>query len=456
MPMALVLSVVLGALAVAIATFATQGLRYSRIIEARADRLAAADGGMRWAIEGARLNKQALCMTNAGSGGGYITTFPPQINGAITTITCQRIATPPADVQGWAIVVTGQGVPAGTGLHTSGGNGLIKSFGGPVFVYSPSGVDLGAPVELKDGDLWYTASTCPIPEPVLNIAQLTFSPSFLRGTLCTTFTWQQLFLAPVLPAVPPLLNPAPITLPTGCTVFLPGKYTVAPTLGTENYFASGNYYFENIGRWAIGATVIAGYSDGSMGDAQFLTANKCTNAQNNAAVVAAVANNGPGSTFYLGGNSRIYVDNQGGLEIMRRKQDRGPVSIQAIETTAGGYVRSTVDYASGLNILETKSGNTNDMVIHGLVWAPRASASLGNVTNTANGQLLGGIVSAYLDVQASASVSAFNIRIETNPTFGKVLLIATATKDGHSTKIRVVADVQPDNNFVAVNSWRVE
>ena len=46
---------------------------------------------------------------------------------------------------------------------------------------------------------------------------------------------------------------------------------------------------------------------------------------------------------------------------------------------ASGYIASTL----GLQrlVLETKSGSNNDVAIHGLVWAPYAATSLGNITN---------------------------------------------------------------------------
>ena len=46
----LVITVVIFGVVMAAASFATVGLRYGRVVESRADRLAAADGGMRYAV----------------------------------------------------------------------------------------------------------------------------------------------------------------------------------------------------------------------------------------------------------------------------------------------------------------------------------------------------------------------------------------------------------------------
>ena len=81
---------------------------------------------------------------------------------------------------------------------------------------------------------------------------------------------------------------------------------------------------------------------------------------------------------------------------------------------------------------------------------------LGNVTNKANGQFLGGVVGAFVEVQASASVNALNIRVETSPVKAKWLLTSKSTKNGHTTTISAVVDYQPDSGFLAINSWRVQ
>jgi hypothetical protein len=46
LPLVLVIAVVLSAVAIGLAKYATSGLRYADVVEQRADRLAAADGAM--------------------------------------------------------------------------------------------------------------------------------------------------------------------------------------------------------------------------------------------------------------------------------------------------------------------------------------------------------------------------------------------------------------------------
>lgn len=450
LPIAMLVAILLATVTTAIAGYASAGLRYARVVQDRADRLSAADGGMQYVIEKLKL-RQTLC-TTAVAQNGLTTIVPPSLNGATIAVTCDRVGTLISDIQSWALVVTGQGIPVGNPIFaTQGGNGLTKSFGGPVFMADPTRLNLTAPAEIKDGDLWYTGSACPTPAPPPPvIPNLTFTPSFLRGPLCTLKRWDEVFRTPALPPMPTTANPAPVTMPSGCRVFFPGKYTTAPVFGAENYFVAGDYYFEDV-YLDITGTVIAGFADGTNGDTQFLTANSCSSA------AATYPGTGSGATFVLGGTSKIYIDNKGGLEIMRRRQGTNVVGVEGVDssTATGGYKASTIDYASGANIYESKSGNNQDVAIHGLWWTPRGRVVLGNVTNTANGQFLGGLVGAYVEVQASASVSALNIRVETSPAKGKWLLISTATKNGYTTTIRAVIEYQPDTAFLAINSWRV-
>ena len=450
LPIAMLLAILLATVSSAIAVYASAGLRYARVVQDRADRLSAADGGMQYVIEKLKL-RQTLCAT-AVAQNGLTTIVPPSLNGATIAVTCDRIGTLISDIQSWALVVTGQGVPNGQPIfQTQGGNGLTKSFGGPVFMTDPTRLNVAAAAEIKDGDLWYTGSACPTPAPPPPaIPNLTFTPSFLRGPLCTLKRWDEVFRTPALPPMPTTVNPAPVTMASGCKVFFPGKYTIAPTFSNQNYFVAGDYYFEDVYLDVTG-TVVAGFADGTNGDAQFLTADTCS------AAATTYPGTGSGATFVLGGSSRIYIDNKGGLEVMRRRQGTNVVGVEAVDssTATGGYKESSVDYASGQNIYESKAGNNQDVAVHGLWWTPRGRVVLGNITNTANGQFLGGLVGAYVEVQASASVNALNIRVETSPAKGKWLLTSTATKNGNTTTIRAVVEYQPDTAFLAISSWRV-
>lgn len=457
LPLVIVGTFIISTMVIAVTTYVTADLRYARVVEERADRLAAADGGLRFGVEKLR-NFQTLCATAAGTGGGVTTVFPPVINGATTAVTCRRIGEAISDVQGWGVVVTGSGVPAGQSIFSTSGAGQsdnIKTFSGPVYIADPTRMDLQSLMTLKDGDLWFSASDCDnAPNiDVINAGRLLFEPSFFRGPLCTEKTWSGgLFTAPTgsTPPVSPV-NP-PYVDTTSCRVFKPGKYT-SLNLAQNNYFNAGLYYFENTSMILQGQTVIAGFPDGA-GDSPKLVNTNCSVEQAFDKQTVQAAGGKGGATFYMGGNSRIEVRSNAGFEIFRRKVNETYLSIFALGSSGTDYIASTADWNTWF--LETKSGSNNDVAIHGLMWAPRAGTSLGNITNAANGQLLGGIVVARLDTQASASASGFLVGIESNPVWARLLLTSTSTLNGRNAVIRAVVQFRPDTGDLAVNSWRVQ
>jgi hypothetical protein len=462
----LVTTVVFTMIVIAVANLVTTGLRYGHVVEDRADRLAAADGGLRYGIERLR-NMGDLCTTAAGSGGGFTKIFPPEINDSDTEVTCRRVGNPLSDIQGWGAVITGANVPAGQDLFmTRGGGGSstsnVKTFRGPVYVADPTRLDFQARLIVEDGDLWYSQGSCEGTLPTIdemNTGYLEFDPSFLRGPACSDLAWDELFSPPTktIPSAQALAAPLPyddVIFP-GCRVFYPGKYTTVPELSDTNYFVSGDYYFENVTFELAHSTAVFGFPSGS-GDSAKVDALECE-----AAMTYDQNTSGErgGATIWLGGSSHFIVDTGGELEIFRRQQNETYMSVYALTANGAGFVPSLYSYRVSTSIdwiLETKSGNTNDIAIHGLFWAPYAKMSLGNVTNASVGQLIGGLAIAQLDAQASNSASAFSIGIEGNPVETNYLLQSKATKDGQSTTIRAVVQFRPDTRQLAINSWRVQ
>jgi len=454
LPMVMVMTVVLSAMVVGLATYVTSGLRYSRVVEERADRLAAADGGLRYGVERLQLQAYAGCFTSLGNA-GYKIPFPAVVNGSTVEVTCRKAGTGFGDVQGWAVIVTGENVPTNQPILLSqGGAGRQKLLGGPVYVSRTRGAafDLKAPVEIEDGDLWYSDTTAKCEsveaDPPGKPDNMSFKP-ILRGMLCLDRPWDVLFTAPIV-SIPTTAAPLPVLDASGCTVFSPGKYISHPPLGAANYFKSGEYYFEDV-PLVIDRTVVAGWADKpNLGDVQFVQNPKCDNA-----VYAdrTTPLSKPGATWYLGGTSSIYID-KGKLEILRRRQGTSVVSLQALDANGSGFKRSSLGWNA--DILSTKSGSpSQDMILHGLAWAPRATLTFGNVTNVADGQLLGGAAFARIDLQSSASASNFVIRVESGPIPVTVVLDAKATQGSSSTTMRAVVQINDTGTEQAINSWRV-
>ena len=457
LPLVLVMSVVVSLVVVTLAGYVSTNLRYGQVVEERADRLAAADGGLRYAVERLQNSAYAGCLTNLGDT-GYTIDFPVYVNGSEIDVTCRKGSSSIGDIKAWALIITGELSPTDpeTWMVRSQG-GTSKLLGGPVWVTDPSTDvnDLSSPVEVEDGDIWFYRPDCDNPNLTIDPAELSFTPEF-RGTICVEKPWHQLFDTPRIGGLPwptdtALTNQPPTIDADGCTVFAPGRYTVAPPLGTNTYFRSGNYYFENVLINITNSTVTAGWADfDGNGDQQFIPNYACVDAM----ATDAGSGSTPGATFYMGGSSRIRIDTNGTFEILRRRQGADFVSIHALSGVhpSGKWFQSTI--GSTQNIIETTSGLNSDLALHGLVWAPYSGLEFGNVTNVANGQILGGAALAKVVLQASASSSNFLIRVESSPADYQLRLSATATKNGLSTTMTAIVEVD-DQGTTAVNSLRV-
>lgn len=451
LPMVLVMAVILSAVIAAVASYVASGLSYAGVVEDRADRLAAADGGLRYGLERLGDSQYAKCLSKLGDSGTSID-MPTQINGADVTVTCFERDGGLSRIKAWAIIVTGAYTgPAGDNwvLKTQGGTGDVKLLGGPVWVNDFDRLDVGSTMQVKDGDIWFYEPNCDsysLSVPSL----LSFEPAY-RGPICVDRPWHEVFEAPSQPSNAvlnsyPLNPPADTSTHPGCTVLEPGKYTSMPALGNNAYFKSGDYWFHNVPLTVTNSTVTAGWADfDQWGDEQFIENVPCEHAIDDDKASGSAS----GATFYFGGSTRLWVDTQASFEILRRLQPDGNlVSIQAL---AGPHA-SNIGWSG--SILGTKSGNTTDLAIHGLAWAPLSTMEFGNVTNSANGQLLGGGAFARILLQASASANAFVIRVETSPIAFDLKIVAEAVKNGQTTTMSAIVQVDDRLNS-AVNSVRV-
>lgn len=466
LPLVLVASVVLSMVVVAVAGYVTTGLRYGNVVEQRADRLAAADGGMRYAVERLRLGASRICATN---GGDFID--PPDINGAEVMVRCGQVGVGFDNTNGYALILTGEEIPTWCTdesvcflLHSQSGVSTAKLVGGPVYMahMRDQALYTQAPVEFRYSQLLYTDSDCSTSAPDLpdgsGTEQAATFDSDSLGLACTERPWSAdahptrgLFSEPnhVVPVPTGPVNPAPTVDGNGCTVWEPGVYTIAPSLGSHNYFKSGNYVFDGVtldvtaAKVTAGRAVVVSGSTPTPGDTQFIPNTTCNTARN---VDPGTGVTTAGATFYLRNGARIEIGTQGTLEIMRRKQGKSYVSIHVLD----GSLTWNDD------VIWQGPGTNKDMVIHGLIWAPEARVTLAEVTNTANGQILGGAVLSSISIAASASADEFSIAVEPSDLHGKMVLDSVATTDdGRSTTIRSIVDYRPTTNYAAVTSWRV-
>ena len=190
--MVLVCTIVFTLIVTAVASLVTTGLRYGHVVEDRADRLAAADGGLRYGIERLR-NLGDLCTTAAGTGGGFTKIFPPEINGATTEVTCRRVGSPISDIQGWGAVITGANVPGRQPVSyrrvpVERRPTTSRPFAARSTSADPTSLDFQAKLIIEDGDLWYSQDSCEVfpAIPEVDTGYLEFNPALpprpgLRG-----------------------------------------------------------------------------------------------------------------------------------------------------------------------------------------------------------------------------------------------------------------------------------
>ncbi len=382
---------------------------------------------------------------------------------------------------GWAMILTGEDIPIGdpmcTGdldgdpcalLKTAAGVSTDKLIGGPVYMARPS-FDLKAPIEFKRAQLLYTSSDCSVAPAIPE--NLKFDESSL-GVSCTGKPWSRqpdkwsaanattgLFQEPNVGVLPTNMNPAGVTIiddGPACKVFVPGHYTTPPALGSANYFMSGNYVFDGFTLTVANQKVTFGRSatTGSTGDTQFLPNPACDKVRASDhgddaggldPTPSELTVSEAGATIYLKNGARFVINQNGELEVMRRKQGRNYVSIHMLDNSL-----TWTDH-----VVEQGPGTNKDMVMHGLVWAPEASIVFTNITNTADGQLLGGVVVSNIELNSSAAGTGFVIAVEPGDLWGKLQLDSVAELNGKKTTIRSIVDFRPTTGYVAVTSWRV-
>ena len=459
LPLVLVCLVAIAMVTLAVANYTTVGLRYGRVVEQRADRLAAADGGLRYAIQKMTKVGHHECPS----------IDPPDVNGAVVTLTCTNVGAGFDDTAGYALILTGDELPAGSPLMSAqGGASNDKRISGLVYMNQLK-FDLQSPVRFENGQLQYSSTgggPCPTSPTIDNNGQdpnlVVFGDDHF-GVVCTTQPWNRTTSPTDNPATtdrneqgkfsPPLIGPLPVNNPAtnnppwsavgSCRVFVPGYYTVAPALGSYNYFRSGNYVFDGFTLTIAGSKVTAGKVLTNNGGRQAIPNTACDAAiegDNVANVTEA------GVTFYLKNRATFEIRQNGTLEVLRRKQGKTYVSVHVLDDSL----------TWNDDVILQGPGTNKDMAMHGMIWAPQASITFSNVANTAEAQMLGGGVLSNVKIDASASASGLVISVEPSDITGLVQLDSTATtSDGRSTTIRSIVDYRPSTKYAAATSWRV-
>ena len=161
-----------------------------------------------------------------------------------------------------------------------------------------------------------------------------------------------------------------------CRSFEPGYYDTPIDIGDEDvYFQSGVYWFDDVQRFEPDPGQVVWFGHPGTNTVEFPNPN--------CALAAALDPNagGPGAVVYLGGNSRIRTG--GEVEFFDRLVNGTRLSVVALEP-GSGYDPANSTAQSGTPIVRVRPGNANEVVFHGLVYAPRGWVEFVNATNSAN------------------------------------------------------------------------
>ena len=433
----LLLVVVFGMVAAAMATYGAATFRHHRVVRLQAELRSGAEASLRVGLDRIRLHS-SLCID---SPVGSVTTLAPIVGSTLdpTTMTCSPLSGVTGGANEWGAVLTGIGTSPSAPLLTSTGSSTQSILvDGPVYLGdSTTATDpeaIHSPVTIDNGDLWIHDSTCADEGAALSAPSgLRPFPSPPRTAHCTKAPWTQIAPAPTLPPIPTASNPAARDdLVPGCRVFFPGHYSAAPTLlAGSNYFVSGNYYFDFGGSFDIRqADVLGGRPDTRAADSARIPglSPSCAEVSTTEAVVD--AEQGFGVSWILGGNARIAVGDGARVELFSRATtDDVYVSLQASDSDAGGYHTSSIT-ATDAPILSVAALSTDDVVLHGLVHAPRARVALGLVNSSASPQTAGGLVAAALDLTGSTSPTAWTVGRADRPTGTRLSVSSVTQRDG--------------------------
>lgn len=449
LPLVLVVIVVLSVIVVAIATYTSAGLRYGQQSEARAGRLASAQGAMDDALEQLSL-RSSLCATAAG-GAGIDVPFPETVNGSSVVVSCRIVggALPPAD--GWAIVITEEGAPA-TGTTFEFSLGGKPEINGPVFLNSPSRGLFAQPTTIVEGDIWYPDDDCAesneaddgvqFARSSVTMGNLSFDPS-TRGIHCVNREWDELFGTNLIVA-PEVAdyeadratweNPT-YDVQGACRVFEPGYYTSLP-LGNNNYFKSGVYVFDDLGAVTLKNKTM------TMGN---ITRQEFPAIDNTPCDGIRLGDSDRGATLYVKGDTRFISESNSGIEVSGRQQGTAFVAVHALSSSLG--------YSTPL--FTADNGAKKEVAIQALLWAPYNSLQFDTIPSQKAAVLRGGAVVAGFTGGVSAAAVGFVIEVPTSAASTKLLLEATATDSQGENTVRVIANYRPSTGEVAVASRRV-
>lgn len=441
LPIVLVIAVVFAVVAVAIASYTATALKSTQVTEARVDRLADAELGMQRVLDSLAADG---CSASPGLGE----------NGSTLTLSGCTVET--VQVGGdvpYSLMLTAEGVTTPLAFHRDGPQNEEIEINGQVYLAQNVTGSADPTKLLAPGLVVVQAATC---------ATAVSSPSWLGATNvdCTTDDWDTFTSVPSIGPAPGFNAPSA----PGCRVEKAptGPRTITGSVkANDAYFASGIYRVT--GELVLDGYVVAGHP----GAVTLDTSDPCYPVQQ--ADVANAAGGGPqGVVFVVEGSGRIVIDGNDtvalfyGLDIGsdRRVSFVGYTSSHPAPT--GPYQPSTRNPNVDGNQPSKREGifitdhPNQSFAFYGEVWTPRGFIDVDTMSSNgdAGAAFQGGAVIARFKAKTSNDVSGIIFSGDDVPVVDYHRLRVTATADGVSTTVSVVADLDPDGS-ISVKSWRV-
>ena len=338
-------------------------MRFTLVERQNQKQVYAADAAVDYGIAQMQADN-GLC--GAGGSGVSSQALPFPVNGRTPTWSCAE--TPNASAGGvfgsdWAVFLTGvNGAPVvtfnGSSTHYINGsvyNAFDDTTGGP----ATWGVSNSAPLLIQNGTLQQHRASCPTP-PDLTITGV--GPS--GKTKCTATAYALPAPREGLAASPPAVaSPNPVASDATCASFAPGRYTSAPNLDPTkvNFFRGGVYYFDSIGKWALGGVKILGGTP-QLGETRRggMTCSDPTQG---------------GVLFVFGGSSYVATTGATTIELFPGNA-AGGAGVSVYQVTAPGNGWTASNPGANHPLISIDETGDNRIVMHGQIWAPNGSLQL--------------------------------------------------------------------------------
>jgi hypothetical protein len=256
-------------------------------------------------------------------------------------------------------------------------------------------------------------------------------------------------------------NPVPVG---NCSTFTPGTYSGAGSvaLTARNYFASGVYYFDNVGTMDLTGKSLFGGNSAS-NETTVTATSDARPCSNDLAVPGTV---GSGVKFILGGTSAVVTGNNGFIELFARQggasstEGRQGVTLMTVPPSTANWDPSPIDYATARAGEASCGGGGSNIgfVVHGYTITPYSRVCIRN--NQDQTQYLSGLDVGRLTVDDSNNIGGLTISVtqQSSPRTLRVTATATDATGATARPITATATVTIDNSTNAFNvtSWRVD